>query len=161
MAQYYYTDGKERFGPFSMEELKDKNITESTFVWKEGLPDWVPARNLRDLESLFPQGDAPIAQSSAASPARTAFMTPPKNWLIESVLVTIFCCLPLGIVGIILSTMVDSMWKEGHKEAAERLSAEAGRWVKVGIIAGVLMIIIYMMLMYFGVIESPGSGIEV
>jgi hypothetical protein len=159
MAQYYYTDGKERFGPFSIEELKEKNITPQTYVWKEGLPDWVPAGNLRDLSGLFPE-EVPFVQSSTSSPSGTS-STPPKNWLIESVLVTIFCCLPLGIVGIILSTMVDTMWKEGHKEAAERLSAEAGRWVKLGIIAGVLMLIIYMLLMYFGIIESPATGIEV
>jgi len=31
----------------------------------------------------------------------TEFSTPPKNWLVESILVTLFCCLPLGIAGII------------------------------------------------------------
>jgi hypothetical protein len=56
MSQYYYTDGKERFGPFSLEELKDKSIAPTTLVWKEGLPDWVSARDLTDLESLFSQG---------------------------------------------------------------------------------------------------------
>ena len=55
MVQYYYTDGKERFGPFSIEELKDKSITAQTLVWKEGLPDWVPANTLSDLNVLFPE----------------------------------------------------------------------------------------------------------
>ena len=25
----------------------------------------------------------------------------PKTWLVESILVTLFCCLPFGIVGIV------------------------------------------------------------
>lgn len=53
MAQYYYTDGKERFGPFSPEELKAKNITRETLVWTDGLSDWLPAGNVTELQSLF------------------------------------------------------------------------------------------------------------
>ena len=39
--------------------------------------------------------------------------TPPKNWLVESILVTIFCCLPFGIAGIVFASQVNSKWAAG------------------------------------------------
>jgi Interferon-induced transmembrane protein/GYF domain 2 len=157
MSQFYYTDGKERFGPFTLEQLREKNITAGTLVWKEGLPDWVPARNLSDLESLFPLDS--ISPPPLAVPYGTPVVeAPPKNWLIESILVTILCCLPLGIVGIIYATKVDTLWSTGQREAAYKASQEAGKWVKIGAIAGFAAIIIYALLMIFGVIASLGLG---
>ncbi|MES2882212.1 MAG: CD225/dispanin family protein, partial [Bacteroidota bacterium] len=37
----------------------------------------------------------------------------PKNWLVESILVTIFCCLPFGIVGIVNAAQVNSKFAAG------------------------------------------------
>lgn len=160
MSQFYYTDGKERFGPFTIDQLSDKNITESTLVWKEGLPDWVPARNLSELQSLFPQ------ESSFPPPLNIAYNTPvveapPKNWLIESILVTLFCCLPLGIVGIVHATKVDTLWSTGQREAAWKASKEAGKWTKLGAIIGVVVIVLYVIMLLFGVLAGIGAGMEV
>ncbi len=159
MAQYYYTDGKERFGPFSVEELKVKNIEPHTLVWKEGLPDWVAANTLSDLNVLFPIDPEESTTTQKTHPQH-GLPVAPKNWLIESVLVTIFCCLPLGIVGIILALLVDTLWKEGHNEAAERLSLEAGRWVKYGVIFGVIALILYFLLLSSGFLAGV-AGVPV
>lgn len=157
MVQYYYTDGKERFGPLTIEELKQKAITPETLVWKEGLPDWVPANTLSDLKELFD-----VAEDIPHQIQPTGTLSPqPKNWLIESVLVTIFCCLPLGIVGIILALLVDSLWREGHYEASKRLSLEAGRWVRYGVIFGVIALIIYMLLISSGIMTGISGGVPV
>jgi hypothetical protein len=160
MVQYYYTDGKERFGPFTLEELKDKPISPTTLIWKEGLPDWVSARDLSDLESLFAEGSPlPPLVPTYATPVVEA---PPKNWLIESILVTILCCLPLGIVGIIHATKVDTFWSTGQREEAYKASQEAGKWVKIGAISGFIAIVLYIILMVFGVFAGiVGSGMEV
>jgi Interferon-induced transmembrane protein/GYF domain 2 len=163
MSQYYYTDGKERFGPFSVEELQDKNLTPDTLVWKEGLVDWVPARNLQDLQSLFDMS-APFPPPVGMPLSNQVAQAPPKNWLIESILVTILCCLPLGIVGIIYASRVDTLWKNGQWDEAYKASQEAGKWVKMGLILGVIGIILYILLMVFGVIAGIagiGSGMEV
>jgi Interferon-induced transmembrane protein/GYF domain 2 len=161
MAQYYYTDGKERFGPFTLEDLKDKNIAPTTLVWKEGLPDWVSARDLSDLESLFNEGSTfpPPLVPVYSSPV---VETPPKNWLIESILVTILCCLPLGIVGIIHATKVDTLWSAGQRDEAYKASREAAKWVKIGAISGFIAIVLYIILMIFGVFAGMmGAGLEV
>lgn len=73
----------------------------------------------------------------------------PKSWLFQSILVTLFCCLPLGIVAMIYSTKVESLYYAGYVEEAEIASHEAGKWTKIGfwigivIIAAVVGLIIY------------------
>jgi hypothetical protein len=57
---------------------------------------------------------------------------PPKNWLVESIIVTILCCLPAGIVGIIYATQVNTKWNNGDYEGARKASKDAGLWTKIG-----------------------------
>ncbi len=80
---------------------------------------------------------------------------PPKNWLVESILVTIFCCLPFGIVGIINAANVSSRWSSGDYAGAERASKEAGKWTKIGFYIGIAILVIYIALMALGV----GTGL--
>jgi Interferon-induced transmembrane protein len=72
---------------------------------------------------------------------------PPKNWLIESILVTLFCCLPLGIVGIINATKVETKFNAGDIEGAEQSAAEAKKWTTYGAIGGAVVIVIYIIFM--------------
>jgi chemotaxis protein histidine kinase CheA len=53
MKQYYFNDGTSQQGPFTIEELKGKNITSETPVWYDGLPDWTTAGQLEDLKDIF------------------------------------------------------------------------------------------------------------
>ena len=72
---------------------------------------------------------------------------PPKNYLVESILVTIFCCLPFGIAGIVNATKVESLYSAGDIAGAEAAAANAKKWTKIGLYVGiglaVLMIIVY------------------
>lgn len=70
----------------------------------------------------------------------------PKTWMAESILVTLFCCLPLGIVGIVNASKVSSLFAAGNVEAAQKASADAGKWTKIGFIAGLVATIIYMVI---------------
>lgn len=46
-------DDKEE-GPFSAKELSsDSRVTLDTLVWREGFPDWVPLRNIKELRKYF------------------------------------------------------------------------------------------------------------
>mgnify|MGYP003297500314 FL=1 len=44
---------------------------------------------------------------------------PPKNYLAESILATIFCCLPFGIIGIINAARVENAFYSGDETEAE------------------------------------------
>ena len=75
----------------------------------------------------------------------------PKNWLVESILVTLFCCLPFGIVGIINAANVNSKYDGGDIDGALRASAEAGKWTKVGFWIGIGLVVLYVALMVLGI----------
>jgi hypothetical protein len=80
---------------------------------------------------------------------------PPKNWLVESILVTLFCCLPFGIVGIINAAAVNSKYAAGDYAGAQESSAAAGKWTKIGFFIGIGVGVLYMIAMFMGI----GSGI--
>ena len=72
----------------------------------------------------------------------------PKNWLVESILVTIFCCLPLGIVGIVNAAQVNGRYDRGDYEGALDASKQAGRWTKIGFFASIIAGILYLILVF-------------
>ena len=78
----------------------------------------------------------------------------PKNWLVESILVTVFCCLPFGMVGIINAANVNTKYDSGDIEGAQRASAEAGKWTKVGFWVSIGFFVVYIALMMLGVAGS-------
>jgi hypothetical protein len=79
----------------------------------------------------------------------------PKNWLVESILVTIFCCLPFGIVGIINAAAVNSKYESGNIEGALYSSKQAGKWTKIGFFVGIGIAILYII---FVVVLGIGVG---
>lgn len=74
----------------------------------------------------------------------------PKNWLVESILVTLFCCLPFGIAGIVNAANVNSKYAVGDYAGAQAASAAAAKWTKIGFFAGIAVLIIYGILMAVG-----------
>lgn len=49
MKQYYISEGPERSGPFSLEELKDMDIRRTTMVWRNDQNKWLQAAELPEL----------------------------------------------------------------------------------------------------------------
>jgi len=74
---------------------------------------------------------------------------PPDNKLVWSILVTLFCCLPFGIVAIIKSAEVNSKWSAGDVAGANQSAADAGKWIKWSVIAGVLVALLYLVFVVF------------
>ena len=74
--------------------------------------------------------------------------TPPKNWLVESILVTLFCCLPFGIAGIVFASQVNSKFAVGDYTGALQASKNAGKWTKISFWVGIAGIIIYCIFLF-------------
>lgn len=68
--------------------------------------------------------------------------TCPKTWLAESILVTLFCCLPFGIIGIVNASKVSTFFAMGNYEMAQRTSANATKWTKIGFFTGLVITIL-------------------
>ena len=71
-----------------------------------------------------------------------------ENWLVEAILVTILCCLPFGVVGIIFAAQVNSKQQAGDMEGAEKARREAAKWTKIGFWVGLAWVLL-IFLFYF------------
>jgi hypothetical protein len=68
------------------------------------------------------------------------FPAPPKvpNYLIHSIVVTLCCCLPFGVVALVFSAQVNSKLAAGDVAGAEASSRSAKTWVIVAVVAGIV-----------------------
>lgn len=83
-----------------------------------------------------------------------------ENWLVEAILVTLLCCLPFGVVGIIFAAQVNTKQQAGDAEGAEKARREAAKWTKIGFWVGLACIILYVLFVFvlgFGMLGAAGS----
>jgi len=64
MKKYYVVIDDEQKGPFTIEELRDKEISMTTLVWTEELNDWIEARKIEELKFLFKKTPPPILKKT-------------------------------------------------------------------------------------------------
>lgn len=62
MKQYYYSNGSKQFGPYSLEELKDHQITMNTLMWYDGLSDWTKACQIDEIALVIKVSPPPLAK---------------------------------------------------------------------------------------------------
>jgi len=85
---------------------------------------------------------------------------PPSNNLLGSVLVTIFCCLPFGIVAIIYGLQVGPKFKKGDEDAAQHAADMSEKWMYAGVGAAILLALIRFAIFLFNVFFGPKTGVS-
>jgi hypothetical protein len=48
----YVLKQKLMYGPYSIETLKEKGLAKDDLIWFEGLKDWQPIKNFKELETI-------------------------------------------------------------------------------------------------------------
>ena len=162
MKKFHYTDGKNSFGPFSLEELKSQGITPETYIWTSELTTWTKAKDVAEVSGLFTQQTIPTPPpinpvtenntnasyqpytSSEAQQQSVNYERPPKTYLVESILSTIFCCWLLGIPSIIYAASVEKKFYSGDRIGAEEASKNAKKWMLINIGASILSWLLYL-----------------
>lgn len=76
------------------------------------------------------------------------------NYLAQSILVTVLCCLPLGIPAIVYSAQVNGKIQAGDIPGAMESSKKAKMWCWLSFGLGLLGSLIYVLLMALGVVGS-------
>lgn len=148
MSEYYILNGSEQQGPYTIDQLRGR-VTPQTYVWREGLPDWIRAGDLPELSGLLiPEGAVPPPTQGQT------VGTKPKDYLVESILVTLFCCMVFGILGIVYSVQANSAFSSGNITAANEFSAKAKQWVTYGFWCGIAVVAIYALLALMGALSS-------
>lgn len=152
--KYYIAVNNQPQGPFEISELSQKCITPDTLLWCEGMSNWLPAKNIAEVNSaLFnstvppvynaqkfnnQQQEPPIPPIAQAIPQ---VMPKPKTWLVESILCTVFCCQVFGIVAIIMSALAESAWSRKDYEETQAKAKQARTWVLVSFITGIVYVL--------------------
>lgn len=107
------------------------------------MTDWQPARTVYELQDIIVQMPPPTTNSFSNQNYGNKPSIPPKTWLVESILVTLFCCLPFGIIGIINASKVESRFYAGDYSVAEQASRDARKWTMLGLWIGLAVSILY------------------
>ena len=168
MTWYYVSEGQQQ-GPVSTEDLRAKiskgEITPADLTWRQGMKEWVPILTVPELSSKptgsatsLPAGPSQPEVSSEPSPYQpptasvsTAQPTPlaPEmialmkvpNYLAQSILATLFCCLPFGVVAIVYASKVDGLKHIGDLEAAKAASNSAKLWINISVFAFLIVMV--------------------
>ncbi|CDF57445.1 CD225/dispanin family protein [Thermobrachium celere] len=67
----------------------------------------------------------------------------PPTYLAQAILVTLFCCLPFGIVAIVYASQVDSRWAAKDYYGAQEASNKARAWCIASLVIGIIIGIFY------------------
>lgn len=65
---FFYAKNDEKFGPISIEELKEAGINGDTLVWREGFDSWRKASNIAELADLFKTVPPPLPNEKLIPP---------------------------------------------------------------------------------------------
>ncbi len=148
------------WGPYDFDSMRrfvaEGRVIPGTQVSVEGSNAWIPAAM---VPGLFATGASPLQQpvtavplppgpaagaAGAAAPGAVggpaphmAVHLPPgagaaRASLVGPILVTIFCCLPFGVISIVYAAQANSALDVGNLPAAESARKNASMWMWIG-----------------------------
>jgi hypothetical protein len=59
-SYYYVVTNEIQEGPYSLKELREKRIYEDQLVWRSGLENWLPAKDVPELKSVIVHHPPPL-----------------------------------------------------------------------------------------------------
>lgn len=159
MNDYYVSKpgAQQSMGPMSLEQIRmgmqQGTITPDCVYCTSTMPQWMPISSLPGLmpaEAPVPMG-APMQMgvSMGGGMAGQAGMpiAKPDNYMVWCILVTIFCCLACGIVAIIKSSSVNTLWAQGRYAEAKKAADAAKMWCIISAAIGLVIVVIQLLIM--------------
>ena len=101
-----------------------------------------------------PQPPPPPQPGTQPSYAPQSSQAEVPNYLVQAILTTVFCCLPLGIVSIVYAAQVNGKVAAGDHAGALESSRNAKRWAWISFGAGLVLIVGYLILVLVGLIAQ-------
>lgn len=146
---------KNEYGPISAEQLrqwiKEGRANGQTQVLLEGTTEWKPLASFSEFADAlntpapFATGGTPPAPTSAPGGQPSV-----PNYLVQSILCTLCCCLPLGIVAIIYASQVSTKLALGDYAGAQAASKNAKLWCWIAFGLGFAINAIFLVVMAIG-----------
>lgn len=162
-------------GPYELQDLPLDRMNALTPVWHEGLPGWLPASQVplvanymagasAQAQQQQQQQQAQQAQQPQQQPQQQQWQPQPQqhwqqqqqpqqqqdkapaSYLAWSIVMTVLCCNPVGIVPIITGVSTRSKYANRDFDGAKRMSETTAWWVMITIVTS-LMLMPFAMLM--------------
>lgn len=152
--EYFAIINGTQAGPMSKEQLAQAGITPDTPVWRPGLPDWVKANTLPELNDIFMEDSAfggyARVEEHLAAPKPEPYNPnsyrpepiPHTNWLPWAVVATIvgisFPCIGaiFGIIGIVKADKANSLYSNGLKAQGDVANSSARIMTIIALVLG-------------------------
>lgn len=80
------------------------------------------------------------------------------NYLVQSILLTLCCCLPLGIVCIVFAVKTNSLAEAGNMAAAWESAQKTKKWCWIAFGVGLVVNIIYGIIQGISMMAAIGTG---
>jgi len=122
-----------------------------TLRWWDGTA-WTDHRQAAPEASApqVPQTPQPAPQAYSATPgagaSATAGAATIDTWLWQSIVVTVLCCMPLGIVGIVMASQAQTAIGQGDLVTAAAKAKQAKTFSLIGAGIGLVLVIGFMLL---------------
>ncbi len=174
--QWYFAKNGVQMGPIGIDELKAKlasgEVSGTDMVWREGMPDWRKAGEVQEL-AVIPAAPQQVVPQPTPSASNSPYSTPRApsgynpgpaipNYLWQSIVVTVLCCVPFGIPAIVYAAKVDGLKARGDIQGAMAASKNAKMWCLIAMILGLIGFVVIIALQVFAATlstpsASPGS----
>lgn len=110
MKKYFYSDGTNNFGPFTIKELKEKGITRETMIWYQELGEWKKASTIQELNDLFALIPPPIQQQQNNYSQQTLRQSNSNNTIDIFVFLSIAYWLTVSLADFVIHKVVDDWY---------------------------------------------------
>ena len=160
---WYYIVNNQKLGPIDDNALRQLIATgavhSGTFVWKDGMADWVPVGSVPELAALVSSG----RQSFSATPPMGGGYGAPSaanvpDYMIWSILELLFCCVPFGIVGLVYAINANSAKQAGNMAQAMDNANKSKKFLLWGLGLWCVLVLIYIVM--FVIIGVSGVAVQ-
>ena len=156
-------DGKE-YGPKASVEVRDwireGRLNALSQIKEQGDDEWKVLGSLQEFAADFPGGSLAMPQTGVTptpqiqQPYNAGYNQPYAqgatsnipNYLVQSILITLCCCMPFGIAAIVYASKVEGLERMGDIAGAQVASAKAKMWCWIGFGIGIPVTILYVAL---------------
>lgn len=130
MSQYIIIGGDGReYGPKEETEVREwvqqGRLNALSQIKEVGEDEWVSLGSRPEFSAQ--QSDTAIASPLPAGPSAPPTYQIP-TYLAQSILVTLCCCLPVGIPAIVYASRIDNLMRMGQYTEAQECSRKAKMW---------------------------------
>ena len=147
MNFFYFDQTNQKCGPVSAQQLKElaargiigQHTPMETDTGHKGVAGQIPGL----FPAPSPAPTQPVHVTSPSDDDDVEHVSHVSDYLIWSIITTICCCMPLGLIGVIYSVLGKSDLKAGNHDDAVKKSKIAFWCNLVGLILGLIIFVIY------------------